>query len=43
MHFQMALLKGYVNIYNKKKREIESTAICCQETDGMELLQQQYR
>lgn len=40
----MALLKGYVNIYNKKKkREIESTAVHCQETDATELLQQQYR
>lgn len=40
----MALLKGYVNIYDKKKkREIESTAVHCEETDGMDLLQQQYR
>lgn len=40
----MALLKGYVNIYNrKKKKEIESTAVHCQEIDGIELLQQQYR
>lgn len=44
MHFQMALLKGYGNIYDKKKtREIESTAVHCQETDDTELLQQQYR
>lgn len=44
MHFQMASLKVYVNIYDKKKkREIESTAVHCQETNGMELLQQQYR
>lgn len=41
----MALLKGYVNIYDKKKkREIESTVVHCQEIDGMDvLLQQQYR
>lgn len=44
MHFQIALLKGYVNIYiKKKKKEIESTTVHCQETDGTELLQQQYR
>lgn len=41
--FKWPCLRVMVNIYNKKNKEIESTAVHCQETDGTELLQQQYR